>query len=140
MSCLHDTLAPPASMQQYNLPNVVRTNEPGYGARSPTTEVTSRLEHIIVTAVVLAYSSSGLRGRRRTCLTILQRGWSANFKMVRYVLLRPLRPEILAAKTTAVTIICSRREVTSVVGLYLREKSIGSAQCNLELASRLLRY
>jgi hypothetical protein len=37
--------------------------------------------------------------------------------MVRYVLLRPLRPELLAAKTTAVTIICSRREVTSVVGL-----------------------
>jgi hypothetical protein len=53
-------------------------------------EVTSRLEHFIVTAVDLAASSSGLRGRRRTCLTILQRAWSAKFKMVRYVLLRPL--------------------------------------------------
>jgi hypothetical protein len=49
----------------------------------PTTEVTSRLDHFIVTAVDLAASSSGLRGRKRTCLTILQREWSANFKMVR---------------------------------------------------------
>jgi hypothetical protein len=38
-------------------------------------------------------------------------------KMVRHVLLRPLRPELLAAKSTAVTINCSRREVTSVVEL-----------------------
>jgi hypothetical protein len=37
---------------------------------------------------------SGLRGRRRTYLTILKRAWSANFKMVWYVLLRPLRPEL----------------------------------------------
>jgi hypothetical protein len=36
---------------------------------------------------------SGLRGRRKTYLTILRRGWSANFKMVLYVLLRPLWPE-----------------------------------------------
>jgi hypothetical protein len=48
---------------------------------------------------------------------ILQRAWSANFKMVRYVVLRPLRPELLAAKSTAVTIKWSRREVTSVAGL-----------------------
>jgi hypothetical protein len=39
-------------------------------------------------------SSSGLRGHRRTYLTILERAWSANLKMVWYVLLRPLRPEI----------------------------------------------
>jgi hypothetical protein len=39
-------------------------------------------------------SSSGLRGRRRTYLTILKRTWSAHSKMVRYVLLRPLRPEL----------------------------------------------
>jgi hypothetical protein len=31
---------------------------------------------------------------RRTCLTILERAWSANFKMVWYVLLQPLRPEL----------------------------------------------
>jgi hypothetical protein len=30
----------------------------------------------------------------RTYLTILERAWSANFKMVWYVLLRPLRPEL----------------------------------------------
>jgi hypothetical protein len=39
-------------------------------------------------------SSSGLRGHRRTYLTILERAWSANFKMVWYVLLRPIRPEL----------------------------------------------
>jgi hypothetical protein len=40
-------------------------------------------------------------------------------KMVRYVLLRHLRPELLAAKihSAAVTINGARREVTSVVGL-----------------------
>jgi hypothetical protein len=31
---------------------------------------------------------------RRTYLTILERAWSANFKMVWYVLRRPLRPEL----------------------------------------------
>jgi hypothetical protein len=35
--------------------------------------------HVFVVA-----SSSGLRGRRRTYLTILKRAWSANSKMVRY--------------------------------------------------------
>jgi hypothetical protein len=30
----------------------------------------------------------------RTYLTILERAWSENFKMVWYVLLRPLRPEL----------------------------------------------
>jgi hypothetical protein len=39
-------------------------------------------------------SSSGLRGHRRTYITILKRAWPANFKMVWYVLLRPLRPEL----------------------------------------------
>jgi hypothetical protein len=39
--------------------------------------------------------------------------------MVKHVLLRPLRPELLAAKSTAVTINYLRREVTSVVGLKL---------------------
>jgi hypothetical protein len=39
-------------------------------------------------------SSSGLRGHRRTYLTILESADHALFKMVRYVLLRPLRPEI----------------------------------------------
>jgi hypothetical protein len=38
----------------------------------------------------------GLRGHRRTYHTIFKKGsaWSANFKMVWYVLLRPLRPEL----------------------------------------------
>jgi hypothetical protein len=39
-------------------------------------------------------SSSGLRGHRRTYLTILKRAWSADSKMVRQVLLWPLRPEL----------------------------------------------
>jgi hypothetical protein len=33
-------------------------------------------------------------GRRRSYLTFLKRAWSAHSKMVRYVLLRPLRPEL----------------------------------------------
>jgi hypothetical protein len=40
-------------------------------------------------------NNSGLRGRRRTHLTILKRAWSANSKMVRYGLLQPLRPEFI---------------------------------------------
>jgi hypothetical protein len=39
-------------------------------------------------------SSSGLLGHRRTYLTILESADHALFKMVRYVLLRPLRPEL----------------------------------------------
>jgi hypothetical protein len=39
-------------------------------------------------------SNCDLRGRRSTYLTILKRAWSANFKMVWYILLRPLRPEL----------------------------------------------
>jgi hypothetical protein len=49
--------------------------------------------HIFVLA-----SSYGLRGQKRTYLTILESADHALFKMVRYVLLRPLRPE-LDAKT-----------------------------------------
>jgi hypothetical protein len=39
-------------------------------------------------------SSSGIRGHRWTYLTILESADYALFKMVRYVLLRPLRPEL----------------------------------------------
>jgi sensor histidine kinase YesM len=39
-------------------------------------------------------SSSDLKGHRRTYLTILESVDHALFKMVRYVLLRPLRPEL----------------------------------------------
>jgi hypothetical protein len=45
-------------------------------------------------------SSSGLRGHKRTYLTILESADHALFKMVRYVLLRPLRPEIDAKTKT----------------------------------------
>jgi hypothetical protein len=44
--------------------------------------------------VFLLTSSSGLRGHRKTYLTILESAGHALFKMVRYVLLRPLRPEL----------------------------------------------
>jgi hypothetical protein len=43
-------------------------------------------------------SSSGLRGHRRTYLTILKSADHTLFKMVRYVLLRPLRPELVSFK------------------------------------------
>jgi hypothetical protein len=49
--------------------------------------------HVFVLA-----SSSGVRGHKRTYLTILESADHALFKTVRYVLLRPLRPE-LDAKT-----------------------------------------
>jgi hypothetical protein len=42
-------------------------------------------------------SNVGFRGRRKTYLTILKRAWSANFKMVWYVFLQPLGPELEAA-------------------------------------------
>jgi hypothetical protein len=42
---------------------------------------------------VTADLRSGLRGRRRTYLTILKRAWSANFKMVWNVLLRAATSE-----------------------------------------------
>jgi hypothetical protein len=48
--------------------------------------------------VFVLKSSSGLRGHKRTYLTILESADHALFKMVRYVLLRPLWPE-LDAKT-----------------------------------------
>jgi hypothetical protein len=41
-----------------------------------------------------AYFSSNLRGHKRTYPTILELADHALFKMVRYVLLRPLRPEL----------------------------------------------
>jgi hypothetical protein len=43
-------------------------------------------------------SSSGLRGHRSTYLTILESADHALFKIVRYVLLRPLRPYLDAFK------------------------------------------
>jgi hypothetical protein len=42
---------------------------------------------------VTADLRSGLRGRRRTYLTILKRVWSANYKMVWYVLIAPATSE-----------------------------------------------
>jgi hypothetical protein len=47
---------------------------------------------------VTADLRSGLRGRMRAYLTILKRAWCANFKMVWYVLLRLLRPELDLSK------------------------------------------
>jgi hypothetical protein len=48
--------------------------------------------------VFVLASSSNLRGHKRTYPTILESADHALFKMVRYVLLQPLRPE-LDAKT-----------------------------------------
>jgi hypothetical protein len=39
-------------------------------------------------------SCAGLKGHRRTYLTILESADHALFKMVKYVLLRPLKPEL----------------------------------------------
>jgi hypothetical protein len=47
---------------------------------------------------VTADLRSGLRGSRRAYLAILKRAWSANFKMVWYVLLLLLRPELDLSK------------------------------------------
>jgi hypothetical protein len=57
-----------------------------------------KLPPIIHLFEVTADLCSGLRGRRRTYLTVLKRAWSSNFKMVWYVLLRLLRPEIDLSK------------------------------------------
>jgi hypothetical protein len=50
--------------------------------------------HLFEVTAAFERSSSGLRGRRKTYLTILEMAWSANLKMVWHVLLRPLRPEL----------------------------------------------
>jgi hypothetical protein len=52
---------------------------------------------------VLAHSS-GLRGHKRTYLTILESADHALFKIVRYVLLRPLRPELDAKTKTCLPV------------------------------------
>jgi hypothetical protein len=46
-----------------------------------------KLPPIINLFEVTADLRSGLRGRRRTYHTILERAWSANFKMIWYVVL-----------------------------------------------------
>jgi hypothetical protein len=51
--------------------------------------------HIVESPASMSWpSSSGLLGHRRTYLTILESADHALFKMVRYVLLPPLRPEL----------------------------------------------
>jgi hypothetical protein len=67
--------------------------------------------HVFVLA-----SSSNLRGNNRTYPTILESADHALFKMVRYVLLRPLRPE-LDAKTTRLKIlpVLTREHYTSLL-------------------------
>jgi hypothetical protein len=52
------------------------------------------VEKTIVGISQYAYFSSGLRGHRRTYLTILELADRALFKMARYVIFRPLRPEL----------------------------------------------
>jgi hypothetical protein len=61
-------------------------------------KISIRVEKKIVGISQYAYFSSGLRGHKRTYLTISESADHALFKMVRYVLLQPLRPE-LDAKT-----------------------------------------
>jgi hypothetical protein len=53
-----------------------------------------RLREMRQPSAMSADDSSGLRGHRRTNLTIFESADHALFKMVRYVLLRPLRPEL----------------------------------------------
>jgi hypothetical protein len=61
-------------------------------------------------------SSSGLRGHRRTYFTILNREWSANFKMVWYVLLRPRRPELDGQDPFQICgILCQTRKTPTLV-------------------------
>jgi hypothetical protein len=55
--------------------------------------------HVFVLA-----SSSGLRGHKRTYLPILKSADHALFKMVGYVFLRPLRPELDAKTKTCLAV------------------------------------
>jgi hypothetical protein len=62
-----------------------------------------------------SYLSSGLRGHKKTYLTILESADHALFKMGRYVLLQPLRPELDANTKTclpAKTRFCHLDELT----------------------------
>jgi hypothetical protein len=79
--------------------------------------------HVFVLA-----SSSGLSGHKRTYLTILELAEHALFKMVRYVLLRPLRPELNAKTKTCLAEgeLSSRldEQAISVVRVHNREPAI----------------
>jgi hypothetical protein len=56
-------------------------------------------------------ATSGLRGRRRTYLTILELAEHALFKMVKYVLLCLLRPELVGQDVEASS--CEGRRVSN---------------------------
>jgi hypothetical protein len=61
---------------------------------SQTILIISKVSINICTAYDFGRHYTGLRGRRRTYHTILKLADHALCKMVRYVLLRPLRPEL----------------------------------------------
>jgi hypothetical protein len=63
-------------------------------------------------------SNTGLKGRRRTYLIILKRAWSANFKMVWYVLLRRLRAELDVRPSSANFSYSYTKLVTPIYLLY----------------------
>jgi hypothetical protein len=76
--------------------------------------------------VFVLKSSSGLRGHKRTYLTILESADHALFKMVRYVLLRPLWPELDAKTKTclpAKTRFCHLDEQATTLSLYSVEST-----------------
>jgi hypothetical protein len=77
-------------------------------------------------------SNSGLRGRRRTYLTILKRAWSANFKMVWYILLRPLRPVLdgRLSFSLAGAIQGSIIKTSTIEGLYILLCSCCCCSCS----------
>jgi hypothetical protein len=70
-------------------------------------------------------SSSGLRGHKRTYLTILESVDHALYKMVRYVLLRPLRPELDAKTKTCL----AEGELSSRLDEQAMRQSFISGQC-----------
>jgi hypothetical protein len=57
---------------------------------------------------------------RRTCLTILERAWSANFKMACYVLLRPLRRELDGQDPFQISgLLCQTRKTPTLAARFL---------------------
>jgi hypothetical protein len=74
---------------------------------------------------------------RRTYLTILKRAWSANFKMVWYVLRRPLRPEPNGQDPFQICEACVNSQTRKTPTLTTRTTSRTAKQNDLAGKTRL---
>jgi hypothetical protein len=87
----------------------------------------------------LAPASEVTGGHRRTYLTILERACSANFKMVWYVLLRPLIPELDGKYPFQISgLLCQTRKTTTLGDeMAFKNLPIYRSSCTFKLRIRV---